>query len=194
VLLEGGFVVADGSAEGVAGLQGEVEVLHGGGGDVLFDEGAGGIEATVEIESGDDGFESVGEDRGFFAAAALLFSAAEEEMGAEVDAGGDVCQVAAADEGGAETGEFALAGVWEAAEESFGDGEAEDGVSDKLELLVVGGRVGEGLGFGFVGERTVGEGPGEEFGALEDVIEERRVGLVRLRSTVFCVRRHRAPL
>jgi hypothetical protein len=28
----------------------------------------------------------------------------------------------AADEGGAETGELALAGVWEAAEESFGDG------------------------------------------------------------------------
>ena len=43
-------------------------------------------------------------------------------MGAEVDAGGDLSQVTAADEGGAETGELALAGVGEAMEESVGDG------------------------------------------------------------------------
>ena len=121
-LLEGGFVVADGSAEGVAGLQGEVEVGHGGGDDVLLDEGAGGGEAAVEIDGGDEGFEGVGEDCGLFAATALLFSATEEEVGAEVDAGGYFSEMAAADERGAETGELALAGVGEAAEESFGDG------------------------------------------------------------------------
>lgn len=90
VLLEGGFVVADGSAEGAAGAHGEMEGGHSGVEDVLFDEGAGGREATVEIEGGDDGFEGVGEDGGLFAATALLFSAAEEETGSEVDAGGDL--------------------------------------------------------------------------------------------------------
>jgi hypothetical protein len=193
--LQGGFVVADGSAEGVAGLQGEVKVGHGGVDNVLFDECAGGGEATVEIEGGDDGFEGVGEDCGFFAATALLFSAAEEEMSAEVDAGGDLSEMAAADERGAETGEFALAGVWEAAEECFGYRKTEDCVSDKLKLLVVGGWVGEGLGTGFVGERTMCESPGEEFGALEGVTEEDGMGLPRRGSSVlFLARRHRAPL
>jgi hypothetical protein len=75
-LLKGGFVVADGSAEGVAGLQGEVEIGEGGVDDVLFDEGAGGGKATIEIDGGDESFEGVGEDGGLFAATALLFAAA----------------------------------------------------------------------------------------------------------------------
>jgi hypothetical protein len=90
-------------------------------------------------------------------------------------------------------------------EESVGDGEAEDGVSDKLELFVVGGGVEEGFGLGFVGERTMGERPGEEFGALETMIEENwgrgdgrgttRGRLVRVRSSVFFVtRRNRTSL
>ena len=111
VLLESGFVVADGAAEGFAAVKGEVEVGKGRFDDVLFDEGAGGREATIEIEGGDDGFESVGEERGLFAAAALLFAAAEEEERAEVDAGAYFAKVAATDEGGAETGEFPLAGA-----------------------------------------------------------------------------------
>ena len=109
VLLQGGFVVADGSAEGVAALHGEVKIGEGGLDDVLFDEGAGGGEAAVEVEGGDDGFEGVGEKRGLSAASALLFAAAEEEVRAEVDAGGDLAEMTAADEGGAEAGEFALA-------------------------------------------------------------------------------------
>ena len=143
VLLEGGFVVADGSAEGVAALHGEVEIGQGGLDDVLFDEGAGGVEAAIEVEGGDDGFEGVGEQGGLAAAAALFFAATEAEERAEVDAGGDLAEVAAADEGGAETGQFALAGGGEATEEGFGDDEAEDGVADELELFVVGGGVGE---------------------------------------------------
>ena len=45
---------------------------------------------------------------------------------------GDVAEVTAADEGGAETGELALAGVGEAMEEGFGGEEAEDGVADEF--------------------------------------------------------------
>ena len=77
MLLQGGFVVADGSAEGVSGLQGEMEIGEGGLDDVFFDESASGVEAAVEIEGGDDGFEGVGEKSGFPAAAALFFAAAE---------------------------------------------------------------------------------------------------------------------
>jgi hypothetical protein len=78
--------------------------------DVLFDEGAGGVEAAIEVEGGDDGFEGVGKKGGLPAATALFFAATETEERAEVDAGGDLAEVAAADEGGAETGQFALAG------------------------------------------------------------------------------------
>ena len=79
MLLQGGFVVADGSAEGVAGLHGDVEVGECGLDDVFFDEGTGGFEAAVEIERGDDGFEGVGEEGGLSSAATLLFAAAETE-------------------------------------------------------------------------------------------------------------------
>src|SRR5438067_4790328 len=110
VLLQRGFVVADGSAEGVAALHGEVKMGQSGFDDVLFDEGAGGVEATIEVEGGDDGFEGVGEKGGLAAATALFFAATETEERAEIDAGGDLAEVAAADEGGAKTGQFALAG------------------------------------------------------------------------------------
>jgi hypothetical protein len=195
MLLEGGFVVANGAAEGFAALESEMEVGESGLDDVFFDEGPGGVEASVEIEGGDDGFESVRQERGFFAAAGLFFATPEAQEGAEIDAGGYLAEMTAADERGAEAGEFALAGGWEAAEESFGDGEAEDSVSDELELLVVGGWVGEGLGVGLVGERTVGEGPGEEIRALEEVVEQGRGGIVRLGSSgLLMARRHGTPL
>ncbi len=153
-----------------------MEIGQGGLDDVFFDEGAGGVEAAVEVEGGDDGFEGVGEQGGLSAASALLFAAAEAQERAEVDAGGDFAEMAAADEGGAEAGEFALARGREAAEEGFGDGEAEDSVADELKLLVVGGGVGERLGVGLVGEGAMGEGPGEELGPLEAMIEERTQG------------------
>src|SRR5580704_13246790 len=109
VLLQSGFVVADGSAEGVARLESEVKIGEGGLDDVLFDEGAGDIEAAVEIEGGDDGFEGIGEESGLSATTALFFASAEEEERAEVDARGYLSEMTAANERGAETGEFALA-------------------------------------------------------------------------------------
>ena len=111
VLLEGGLVVADGSAEGLGGCQGAVKIGQRGLDDVVFDEGAGGVESAVEVESGDDGFEGVGEESGLLAASALLFSAAEAKVRPKVDALGDVAEMTAADEGGAEAGQLALAGV-----------------------------------------------------------------------------------
>jgi hypothetical protein len=81
VLLQGGLVVADGSAEGIAGAESSLEVGEGGHDDMALDEGAGDLESTVEVEGGYDGFEGVGEQGGFLAASALLFSPAETEHG-----------------------------------------------------------------------------------------------------------------
>jgi len=186
VLLKSGFVVADGSAEGVVGLECGVEIRKGGLDDLLFDEAASGGEASVEVEGGDDGFECVGEDGGLATAFAVLFAAAEQDVVAEADAESDVAEVTTADDGGAEAGEFALAGVGKALEEGFGGEEAEDGVADELELLVIGARVGGGGGerlvvlggIGLVGERTMGEGPDEELGSLETMMKEGRLRLV----------------
>jgi hypothetical protein len=96
-------------------------------------------------------------------------------VSAEVDAGGDFAEMAAADERGAKTGELTFARGWEAAEEGFGYGETEDGITEELELLVVGCGVGEGFGFGLVGEGAMGESPGEEVGAAEAMVEGRMV-------------------
>jgi hypothetical protein len=63
---------------------------------VAFDEGARGVETAVEIERGDDGFESIGEERRLLAATTLFFSAAEPEHGAEADALGDAAKVTTA--------------------------------------------------------------------------------------------------
>ncbi len=98
MLLQRGFMVADGAAEGVAVLHGEVKVGERRLDDVLFDEGAGGGETTVEIEGGDDGFKGVGEEGGLFAAAALFFAAAEAEERTEVDAGSYFAEMATADQ------------------------------------------------------------------------------------------------
>jgi hypothetical protein len=76
-------------------------------------------------------------------------------------------------------------------EERFGDDEAEDGVAYEFKLLVVGGGVWEGLGFGFVGQRAMSESPGEKFGAAKGVLEQRcgsmrRRGAVGLRLCRLC--------
>jgi len=195
VLLQGGFVIADGAAEGVAALQGKVEIGKSRFNDVFFDEGAGGIESAVEVEGGDDSFQGVGEKSWLSAAPTLLFAAAKKEQRAEVDSRGYLTKVASADERRAETGQFALAGSWEAAKERFGDDEAKDRVPHELELLVVGGGIGEGLGVGLVGERAVGESPGQKIGPLKEMIEQRRSHLLLLQlCRLFVARRHRTPL
>src|ERR1700735_4062849 len=105
--------------------------------DVLFDEGAGGNQSAGEVESRDDRFEGVGEKSRLSAAATLFFTAAETKQRAEVDASGNLTEMTAADEGGAEAREFAFARSWESAEERFGNGETENRVAYELQLFVV---------------------------------------------------------
>ena len=62
-------MVADGSAKGIACLYGKVQMGESRFDDVLFDEGAGGNQSAVEVESRDDRFEGVGEKSRLSAAA-----------------------------------------------------------------------------------------------------------------------------
>jgi hypothetical protein len=195
VLLQGGLVVADGSAEGIAGAESSLKIGEGGYDDMALDKGAGDLESTVEVEGGYDGFEGVGEQGGFLAASALLFSPAETEHGSEIDVLGDGPEVAAADERGAEAGELALASVGEAAVEALGDSQTEDGIADELKLFVVGCGIEEGFRAGFVGERTMGEGEGKEIRTLEVMVPGRGGRLARWNGYgLSAARRHAALL
>jgi hypothetical protein len=195
VLLQGGLVVADGSAEGIAGAESSLEIGEGRLDDMALDKGTGHLESTVEIEGGYDGFEGVGEQGGFLAASALLFSSAEAEHGSETDALGDGPKVAAADERGAEAGEFSLASVGEAAVEAFGNSQAEDSIADELELFVVRCGTKEGFRAGFVGERTMGEGEGKQIRTLEVMVPGRGRRLARWDGYgLSAARRHAALL
>jgi hypothetical protein len=125
-------VVADGSAKGIAGLEREIELGQGGLDDVLLDEGASGIEPSIEIERGDDGFDSVGKEGRLLSASALLFSAPEEKKIAEGDAGSHLSEMSAANERGAEAGEFALARAGKTAEQGLSHSKAQNSVAKKL--------------------------------------------------------------
>ena len=78
-------MVADGSGEGVFGVEGGLEAGERRVDDVAADEGAGRFETAIEIEGGDDGFECIGEDGGLLTATAEVFAAAEAKEGAEAD-------------------------------------------------------------------------------------------------------------
>ncbi len=171
-LLQSGLVVADGSAERAAGLE---SVVKGGErwlDDVAGDEGLGGGHAGVEIKGGDDRLDGVSEEGGFLAAAAGLFSATETEQGAELHAGGGFGEGSATDERGAETGEFALAGGGEAADEVLRGDEAKDGVAEEFKLLVVVGGIVRGAGGGFKGVGAVGERELKEAGVAKAVAKQ----------------------
>jgi hypothetical protein len=124
VLLESGFVVADGPTEGVSGAQRALQIGKGWFDDVALDEDTRDFQASIEIESCDYGFESVGEQCRLLASAALLLAPTKTKQGAKGNALGDGSKMTAADERGAEPRELALAGVGKTAVEALRHGEA----------------------------------------------------------------------
>ena len=167
--LKRGFVVADAAAVG----QLFAERGRGGLDDFTKDEAARGFNAAIEIERGHDGFNAVGEQSVFFAASAALFSAAEEHVRAEVEARGYLTEMFAADQLGAQTSERPFVQLGIATAEILSDEEADDGVAEKFELLIVGaGIIGSGcfrfsepllIGKGAVSERAGEQLPLREF-------------------------------
>jgi hypothetical protein len=161
--LEGALIV-DGQFF-VAGFFG-VEVADDHGEDELADD----VDAGVEVEGGDEGFDGVGEESAFGAPAGKLFATTKEEMVTETKLDGDVVEVAGTDEVGFELGEatFGVGGV--TADERFADEEAEDGVAKELELFVVVLAFGA-VGRGFEGAGTVGERLLEQFPTAKLVVQ-----------------------
>ena len=132
---------------------------------VLFDgvhdkpehKGAGGFDAAVQIDRRDDRLKGVGQDAGAVPAAGLLLALAEEHVRAEVQFPGEVAAGFLADRGGAELGELPLRHVAEVVEEGVRGDEAEDGVAEELEALVVLVPRPLLVGIGGVGQRRVQE-------------------------------------
>ena len=168
--LEGGFVISE---EGCARrLGGDFIELRSE--DFLEDEFAGDFEAGVEVEGGENGFQSVHQEGGFVATTTFFLAAAEPEEASEIEFLGDLDEMTLADQVGANLGELALVKFGEALEESFAGDETEDGVAKEFELFVVadaGARFGGLQGFLFARLRAMGESLIEESGAAEMVTE-----------------------
>lgn len=171
----GGFV-----AEGVVAvagldffLEGALGVFDdgggGGGGEVAEegeDEAAGGVEAGVEVEGTDQGFESVFEVAGALAALGVVFAGAEAEAGGQAEGEGEGGKGAAVEEGGAAATEGALAVGGEGVKEGVAEEVLEDGVAEEFEALVILWGVGVGGGVGRVGDG------GEQKGGVAEAVAE----------------------
>lgn len=136
-------------------------------GEVGPENGADGFGSGVEPEGADEGFEGVGEVGRGVAAAGAFFAAPEAEVGAEAEGSGDAGEGGFVGQAGADFGEASFVPGGLRQEEVFGGDEAEGGVAEEFEPLVVGGGVGGMLGgvgrMGQGGEKEVfvGEGMAE---------------------------------
>ena len=125
-LLEGGFVVA--LVGGFGGLDDE-------GVEVFEDEGAGGVQACVEVDGGDDGFEGGGGDGAGDGGAGGHAFAHAEGVG-EAEGFADFGAGSAGDDGGFDLGHFAFEQVGKAVVEVLADDHAQDGVAEELHAFV----------------------------------------------------------
>jgi hypothetical protein len=118
------------------------------------------------------------------ASSAALFSAAEEHILPEIQAGGYRAQLAAADQFRAQPGQRAFIQFGIAPAQRFGNQQTHDGIAKELKLFVVGAgirsvdhacRRGTTCGFGclcpgealLIGQRTMREGAPEQLGLCE---------------------------
>ena len=121
-----------GALEGGDGVVGG-ELLRG----QLVDPVAGGVPAEVEVDRPDQRLERRRQQGRPDAPAALGLALAEEQERAEVEAGRQAGEAGGADDRRAAGGQDALVVGRVAAVQRLGDGEADDGVAEELETLVV---------------------------------------------------------
>ena len=109
----------------------------------LVDPVARGVPAEVEVDRADEGLERRRQQRRPDAPAALGLALAEQEERAEVEPGRQAREPGRAHDRGPARGQDALVIGRVAPVQRLGDREADDGVAEELEALVVaGGRVG----------------------------------------------------
>ena len=109
------------------------------------DELRRGLEPGVEIDGRDDRLAGVGEQRRLATPAGLLLAAAEQQVLAETERLAQARQPPGRDQRGADLRLRAFVQVGILAVERFGDDQADDGVAEELERLVVGDAAGDVL-------------------------------------------------
>ena len=147
--------------------------------DLAMDQGGGWAEAAIDVERGDHSLEGVCEQSRLATTTTALFSAAaESQVGSKIHAGCNGGEVLSTHQGGAQAGEISFTRGGEVGEERLGDDQAEHGVSQKLELLIVGrtetlGQVERGM---LVRQRAMGQSLFEESGLLKGMARVKALG------------------
>ena len=106
-----------------------------------MDEVAGGRQAAVEEGRADQCLERVGEDRCAQRTTAARLAFAETERLGQAELKRRPVQAVLANEVGANTGQVTFVGIAETVEQQARDDQAQDGVAEELEALVVVGAV-----------------------------------------------------
>jgi len=118
------------------------------------------VEAAVLERRADQRLERVGEDRCALRAAAARLAFAEPQQLGQSELKRHPVQAVFADEVGADAGQIAFVGAAEALEQQARDDEAQDGIAEEFEALVVVGAVA-----------SVGQGPVQQTGVRETVAD-----------------------
>ena len=105
--------------------------------DFTQNEGTGYFDSAVKVESSHHGFNAVGEECAVTAAPAAFFAASEQHVVAKFEPRGYEAQMVAADQFGTEAGKRTFAKVRVSMAQIFSDQEADDGVAEELQLLVI---------------------------------------------------------
>ena len=126
---------------------------------MLFDEGAGGLEAGVQVQGADQRLQGVGQDRRIAPPAARRLAGRQGDEGRQVQLFRDGDQGLAAHQGGEAVAELALRLAGVAVIEHAGDGEAEHAVAEEFQAFVgIQARcLAGGMGQGQVEEAGIGE-------------------------------------
>ena len=101
------------------------------------DKVAAGIEAGVQIDGADDGFERIGEDGRAPPAATFELAPAQYDLIGQPDLAADLGQLFPLDQRGPEPGQFALARLRETLVQAIGDNKAQQGVAEVFQPFVI---------------------------------------------------------
>src|SRR5450755_2107179 len=99
-------------------------------------QAGGNLQPTVDVNGTDEGFEAIGQDRRFIAAAGGFFAATEPEELAEPECPAHVGECPHVDHGGPQLCQLALGEIGVGPVQGLSDDHAENGVTQKLEALV----------------------------------------------------------
>ena len=116
------------------------------------------FQTVIEKHGGQNRFKAVGQNRVAMAQTAFFLASAEQHKAAQVDLGGHLGQMLAADQHRANAGQRALTPLRMQLEEGFGHHEAEHGVAQVLQPFVVSGGGNSALGILLSGSLIVGQG------------------------------------